>query len=200
MSLSMHEPTGVPVLESPVSGSVAKLLDRLRAAIAEMGYEAVIEDLSSSDLDGGDESLVGSDEVMVIPGYLGDAARPILLAATKGWGGNSPRSFAKVMRQVKVRLIEANGTVRVVVVLCDCWDSSSFEVEHREELRAFDQNGIGFVFLLVGVPDKSLISIPGGISRRFWVFGFRFWSGGSGGHYLYPLGRRADAIGGEHFV
>ncbi len=164
MSLSMHEPTGLPVLKSLISSSVAKLLDRLRAAIAEMGYEAVIEDLSSSDLVGGDESLLGSEAVMVIPGHLGDAARPIVLAATKGWGGNSPRSFAKVMPQVKARLIEANGTVRVVVVLCDCWDSSSFEDEHREELRAFDKNRIRFVFLLVGVPDKSLISIPVGLS------------------------------------
>ena len=44
----------------------------------------------------------------------------------------------------------------------DCWDSASFEEEHREELRAFDKNGIRFVFLLVGVPDKNLVSIPVG--------------------------------------
>ncbi len=45
---------------------------------------------------------------------------------------------------------------------CDCCDSASFEKEHREELRAFDKNGIRFWFFLVGVPDKNLIPIPVG--------------------------------------
>jgi hypothetical protein len=99
---------------------------------------------------------------MVIPGYLDDGARPIVLAATKGWGGNAPRCFAKVMREVKARLIEANGAIGVVIVFCDCWDSASFEEEHREELRAFARNGVRFVFFLVGVPQSSLVPIPVG--------------------------------------
>ena len=160
MSPSPQEPTGLPDLESPLSASVAKLLDRLKLAITELGYDAVIEDLSSSDLIGGDDSLLASGDVMVIPGYLDDAARPILLAVTKGWGGNAPRSFAKVMRQVKARLIEANGATHVAIVLCDCWDSASFEEEHRDELRAFDKNGVRFVFVLVGFPDKNLKPVP----------------------------------------
>jgi hypothetical protein len=64
------------------------------------------------------------------------------------------------MRQVKGRRIEPQGTIHVVIVFCDCWDSASFEEEHREELRAHDQNGVRFVFVLVGVPDKTLVPIP----------------------------------------
>jgi hypothetical protein len=165
MSPSPQEPIGLPGLDSPLSSSVAKLLVRLKAAITELGYDAVIEDLSSSDLVGGDDSLLGSEDVLVIPGYLDDAARPILLAVTKGWGGNAPRSFAKVMRQVKARLIEADGATQVAIVLCDCWDSASFEEEHREELRAFDKNGIRFVFVLIGFPDKNLNPVPVGFDQ-----------------------------------
>ena len=160
MSLSLQQPAGHPELEASISSSVARLLERLRTAIAELGYEAVLEDLSSRELIGGEDSLMGSEEVMVVPGHLEDSARPILLAATRGWGGNAPQSFARVMRQVKTRLIEANGSIRVVVVFSDCWDSASFEEEHREELRAFDKNGVRFVFLLVGVPDRVLIPVP----------------------------------------
>jgi hypothetical protein len=40
--------------ESPPSDSVTKLLDRRKAAITERSYDAVIEDLSSPDLIGGE--------------------------------------------------------------------------------------------------------------------------------------------------
>jgi hypothetical protein len=89
----------------------------------------------------------------------GNTSLPILLAATKNWSGKEPQSFAKVMRQVKARLIESRGTIQVVIVFCDYWDSASFEEEHREELRAHDQNGVRFLFILVGVPDKTLVPI-----------------------------------------
>jgi hypothetical protein len=64
---------------TPYAGQ--RVLNRLKGAIAELGYEAVIEDLSSPD-------------------------------------------------------------------------------EHREELRAHDQNGTRFVFVLVGVPDRILGPVP----------------------------------------
>ncbi len=67
------------------------------------------------------------------------------------------------MRQVKARLIEARGTIRVVIVFCDCWDSTSFQEEHREELIAHDGNGVRFLFVLVGVPDTILVPVPVGL-------------------------------------
>jgi hypothetical protein len=139
--------------------AIPALLDRLKVAIAELGYEAVIEDLCSPELIGGEDSLLASEDVMVVPGHLTDTSRPILLAAKKGWSGKEPQSFAKVMRHVKARLTESRGTIQVVIVFCDCWASTSFEEEHREELRAHDQNGVRFLFVLVGVPDKTLVPI-----------------------------------------
>jgi hypothetical protein len=59
---------------------------------------------------------------MVVSVHLADASRPILLTATKGWSGKELESFAKVMRQVKARLIDSRGTIQVVIVFCDCWD------------------------------------------------------------------------------
>ncbi len=162
MSLARQPMVGFPQLETQPSDSLAKLLDRLKAAISELGYDAIIEDLSSPDLIGGEDSLLASQDVMVIPGYLEDAARPILLAATKGWSGNSPRSFTKLMRQIKARLIESRGATQTVVPFCDSWDSTSFEEEHAEELRAFANTGIRFIFYLVGVPDRKLVPITVG--------------------------------------
>ena len=161
-SAALQKPAGLPGLECPRSGSATKLIDRLKTAVGEPGYDAVIDDLSSPELFGGEDSLVASEYVVVIPGNREDGARPILLAATKGWGGAAPRSFAKVMRQVKARLIEANGATGVAIVFCDCWDSASFEEEHREELRAFAKNGVRFVFFLVGVPQTNLVPLPVG--------------------------------------
>ena len=85
-------PAGLSGLVDPISGSVARVLDRLKTAIGELGYEAVIEDLLSPELIGGEDSLLGSDDVMVIPGHLADSARPILLAVTKGWGSKEAAS------------------------------------------------------------------------------------------------------------
>ena len=76
---------------SPTSETVARLLlERLRAAIGELGYEAVVEDLISEGLIRGDDSLMASNEVMVIPGHMDDASRPILLAMTRGRDGGIP--------------------------------------------------------------------------------------------------------------
>jgi hypothetical protein len=47
VSPSSQKPVGLAGLESPLSASVGKLLNRLKAAITELGYDAVIEDLSS---------------------------------------------------------------------------------------------------------------------------------------------------------
>jgi hypothetical protein len=160
MSLSVKQPVGDVTSQSPISDTVRKLLDRLATAIAELGYEDVLEDLLSPDLVGGEDSLLPSQEIMVIPGHLNDISRPILLAVSKGWNGKEPLTFCRVMRQVKARLIEARGTIKAVVVICDCWDSARFQEEHSEELKAHAHTGVSFLFALVGVPGRSLIPLP----------------------------------------
>ncbi len=57
-------------------------------------------------------------------------------------------------------LTESRGDVKVVVVFCDTWDSASFQEEHREELGAHARNGVRFLFMLVGVPDRVLVPVP----------------------------------------
>jgi hypothetical protein len=145
---------------SLVPETVARLLDRMQAAIGELGYEAVAEDLVSDDLIDGDDSLLASDEVMVIPGHKDDDSRPILLAVTRGWSGKGALSFTRVMRQVKARLTAGAGAIRYVVVFCDAWDTPAFEEEHREELEAHARQGVRFSFVMVGVPNRVLGPVP----------------------------------------
>jgi len=89
-----------------------------------------------------------------------DAHRPILLALTRGWNGKDPLSFTRAMRRVKARLTAANGGIEHGVVFCDGWDSPAFEEEHREELEAHARRGVQFRFLMVGVPDRVIGSLP----------------------------------------
>jgi hypothetical protein len=145
---------------APTGETVARLLDRLKAAVGELGYEAVVENLVSDDIIGGDDPLLASDEIMVIPGHMDDASRPVLLAVTRGWNGKDALSFTRVMRQVKARLIAGRGTIRHVVVVCNAWDTPAFEEEHREELEAHARQGVQFQFVMVGVPDRVIGAIP----------------------------------------
>jgi hypothetical protein len=165
VSVSTKQLLGEAVAGSPAPASLERLLDRLKSAIGELGYEAVVEDLISDDLIGGDDSLLASDEIMVIPGHMDDASRRILLAVTRSWNGKDPLSFARVMRQVKARLVAARGGIEHVIVLCDAWDSPSFEEEHREELEAHARQGVRFAFVIVGVPDRLFIPIPVGFDQ-----------------------------------
>jgi hypothetical protein len=154
-----------PSAEESASSSLERLMERLEAAIGELGYEAVVEDLISDDLIGGDDSLLASDEVMVIPGHMEDESRPILLAATRGWNGKDALSLTRVMRQIKARLTAARGGIKHVVVFCDAWDTPAFEEEHREELEAHARQGVHFHFVMVGVPDRLFVPIPVGFDH-----------------------------------
>src|SRR5262245_43226663 len=98
---------------------------------------------------------------MVVPGHLADTARPILLAVTKGWDADrGPRAFARVLRQVKARLIEGHGTIQQVIGVGDGGASAAFRAEQGEELAAHERNGVRFLFLLVGGPERVLVAIP----------------------------------------
>ena len=68
----------------PISGVVARTFDRIKTAIAELGYEVAMEDLSSLQMMGGEDSLLASDDITVVSGHHADASRPILLGVTKG--------------------------------------------------------------------------------------------------------------------
>ncbi len=79
MSVTLKESVGPFPSDSRTSETVDRLLDRLKAAIAELGYAAVLEDLLSPELIGGqDDSLLPTPDVTVVPGQLTDTSRPIL--------------------------------------------------------------------------------------------------------------------------
>ena len=149
----------------PASAVLERLLGRLETTIGELGYKAVVEDLISNDMIGGDDSLLASNQVTIIPGNMDDASRPILLGVTRGWNGKDSLSFPRVMRQVRTRLTEARGGIKHVVVFCDGWDSPAFDEEHREELEAHARQGVRFRFMLVGVPDRVLGALPVDLDR-----------------------------------
>ena len=49
-----------------------------------LGYEVAMEDLPFPEMMEGEDSLLASDDVTVVPGHSADASRPILLGVTKG--------------------------------------------------------------------------------------------------------------------
>jgi hypothetical protein len=52
------------------------------------------------------------------------------------------------------------GPIKLVIVVCDCWDSAAFQADHHEEVGAHARHGVRFRFVLVGVPDWVLGLIP----------------------------------------
>jgi hypothetical protein len=88
------------------------------------------------------------------------SSEALATVADIGRNGKHALSFAKVMRQVQARLTESRGNAKLVIVFCDLWDSDSFREEYFEELGAHARNGVQFLFLMVGVPDRVLVPVP----------------------------------------
>ncbi len=80
------------------------------------------------------------------------------MSKTRHWSGSGMNCRGEC--RTRPPLTESRGDVKVVVVFCDTWDSASFQEEHREELGAHARNGVRFLFMLVGVPDRVLVPVP----------------------------------------
>ena len=121
MTNYLQKPAGLAGQESPISGSVARLLDRLRTAIAELGYEAVIEDLSSPELIGGDESR---------PSML-PSARPHPSAGTRSRvkGGSDVLQAVIGVAPFKAAMAHARPSFRLVV-LCTAIGVAPFKPDN----------------------------------------------------------------------
>jgi len=63
------------------------------------------------------------------------------------------------MQGVKKHLIDCQSVVKLVVVVSDTWDSSSFGRNHAEELAAWRRRGVRFIFSGVGVPRNQIFPI-----------------------------------------
>lgn len=137
-----------------------RVLERISNAVSELGYDYFVEDISSHDFLGGEDSPIGSNRINLIPSLHKGACHPILVAVSRGVHRTAALGFPKVMRGVKTHLIECADKTKVTIVLCDHWDSKSFMNEHFDELRAHNRKGVQFLFLLVGAPSKALTRVP----------------------------------------
>ena len=148
----IHPP---PLQNAHVQSTAAKVLDRIVAAVAEIGYDEFVEDVTSAEFQGGPDSLVGASTINLIPGQPGASCQPLLLAVSRG--DRKPIGFPDVLRQVREHLIRCPGT-RSVIVLCDYWHPGILN-EHLGDLRAHHDRGVRFLFLMVGTPGRLLAPV-----------------------------------------
>lgn len=136
---------------------VHRVLHRVTTAVGEFGYDGFCEDVTSGDFIGGNESPVGSNAINTIPGKDREC-RAIVLAVSRGNKKGAALSFGKIMTRVKAHLIECKDRTPVVIFLCDIWSPEILD-EHIEELRAHHRQGVRFLFLLIGTPDRVLAPV-----------------------------------------
>ena len=101
----------------------------------------------------------GGTHINLIPSERTSTCTSTLLAVAKGRGSRSPFSFDNVMQSVKKHLIDCQNVVKLVVVVSDTWDSSSFTSKHADELAAWRRRGIRFIFSGVGIPRNQIFPV-----------------------------------------
>jgi hypothetical protein len=136
----------------------ARVLHRVTEAVAELGYDDFVEDVTSGEFLGGQDSAVGSDGINLIPSKNRGACCTILLAVSKGADKRSAVGFPKIMTQVKTHLIDCTDKTRVVIVLCDHWSPTTLD-DHLDELRAHHRRGVRFLFLMAGTPGRVVAPV-----------------------------------------
>ena len=138
--------------DTELQATAGRVLERIVAAIAEIGYDAFVDDVTCSEFRGGPESLVGASAINLIPSQAHGPCHSVLLAVSRG--EKKAGGFPSVMRQVKEHLIRCPAT-RAVIVVCDHWRPD----EHIGDLRACHDRGVRFMFLLVGIPGRVVAPV-----------------------------------------
>jgi hypothetical protein len=141
--------------DADVRGTARHVLGRITEAIAEIGYDDFVEDLTSADFRGGQDSLVGASAINLIPSSVRGPCQLLLLAASKG--DKKALGFPAIMRKVREHLIRCPVT-QSVIVLCDHWHPAILD-EHLGDLRAHHDRGVRFLFLLVGIPGRVVAPV-----------------------------------------
>lgn len=157
-----HMPLSIEVfvqqlnVEAGERQTISRVLCRVESAISEVGYENFLEDLSSAEFLGGNDSPVGSDAINLIPAHGKAACCTTLLAVSQG--DKKAIGFPSIMKQVRKHLIDCINKTRVVIVLCDHWHPDMLE-DHIGDLRAHHNRGIRFLFLMVGTPGRVVAPV-----------------------------------------
>lgn len=149
------EPFLSQIADANTRGTAGRVLERVATAIGEIGYEEFVDDVSSSDFNGGPDSLVGAAQINLIPSRARGACCPLLLAVSRG--DKKAIGFPAIMRQVRGHLIDCPET-RAVIVLCDHWFPGMLD-EHLVDLRAHHKKGVRFQFLMVGLPSRVIAPV-----------------------------------------
>ena len=157
-----HVPPSIEVfvqhlnIEAGEKQTVSRVLRRIESAISEVGYDSFLEDLSSAEFLGGNDSPVGSDAINLIPGHGKAGCCTILLAVSKS--DKKAIGFPSIMKRVRKHLIDCINKTRMVIVLCDYWQPDMLE-DHIGDLRAHHDRGVRFLFLMVGTPGRVVAPV-----------------------------------------
>jgi hypothetical protein len=135
-----------------------RVLHRVVAVVADFGYDNFIEDVTSDEFLGGEDSPVGSNAVMIVPGKERGAGGTTLLAVSKGSDAQAAFGFPNVMPQVNTRLRESTGKTWLVIFLVDHL-SPAMLAPHLVEWRAHHRGGLPFLFLKVGTSGRDLAPV-----------------------------------------
>jgi hypothetical protein len=81
---------------------VRRVVLRVGQAIAEIGYDYFVTDLTSKEFVGGNDSPLGSANVLLVPGEHQDRPSGIVVGVTKGKWGRARLGFTRVMDQIKL--------------------------------------------------------------------------------------------------
>jgi len=135
---------------------VGRALRRIQAAIAEVGYQAFVDDIASQEFVGGRDSPVGDGQINLIPSTRKGACCPVLVAVSKG--DKRALGFPSIMQQVREHMIRCIDKTRVAIILCDHWHPKMLS-DHLGDLRAHHDRGTRILFLLAGVPDRALAPV-----------------------------------------
>jgi hypothetical protein len=141
---------------------LGRVLRRVQAAIADVGYNNFVEDVASSEFLGGPDSSVGGDGINLIPSHARGDCHAILLAVSRG--DSRALGLPNIMKQVREHLIRCMNKTRAVVILCDYWRPDMLD-DHLGDLRAHHDRGVRFLFLMVGTPERALSPVAVELGR-----------------------------------
>jgi hypothetical protein len=144
-------------LNTEQAAEVERVLLRICQAIAEIGYEAFLEDVIDKDFAPGAGTPVGSVRVTLVPGPRPPNSADIVVGVSKGNKNRTRLGFPRVMQEIKTLLNERKSEVEFVMVIADTWDSESFRSQHLSDLGRFAP--VPFLFLLVGSPDNLVAPV-----------------------------------------
>jgi hypothetical protein len=133
--------------------AVTEVVDQTSSIIQEMGYDEFYGEVQTE----GFAPYWGETMVNIIPGTLRTTCKPILIAFANG--GTGKNSLSQTLTKVNDHLIECfsvKGVTRVVIVYTNFWCATKFGKEHASTFSAWARQGVRFLFIGIGHPDREL--------------------------------------------